>query len=113
MKPTEKVRTGSLISSDIRATLVDESTPPERKTPKGTSAIIRFSIEARSSSSSRSSISDSSISATSSLAEDDIGLHQISLSVLPSGRTIIRSPGASLWMPSNIVIGAGVQTKVR
>ena len=42
--------TGWVISSDIRATLADESTPPERKTPKGTSAIIRFLIEARSNS---------------------------------------------------------------
>ena len=42
-----------------------------------------------------------------------IGVHRISLSALRSGRTIIRSPGASLWMPSNMVRGAGVQTKVR
>src|SRR5215813_1473465 len=48
-KPTVKVRTGCVISSDINATFADESTPPERKTPKGTSAIMRFLIESRSS----------------------------------------------------------------
>ncbi len=51
---TEKVLTGSDVSSDISATLVELSTPPERNTPNGTSLIMRLAIEARSSSSSRS-----------------------------------------------------------
>ncbi len=44
-----KVSTGRDICSAISATLAEESTPPERKTPKGTSAIIRFLIDSRSS----------------------------------------------------------------
>ena len=38
----ENVRTGRSMSSDINATFVEESTPPERKTPNGTSDIIRL-----------------------------------------------------------------------
>ena len=44
-----KVRTGCVINSDISATFADESTPPERNTPNGTSAIMRLRIESRSS----------------------------------------------------------------
>ena len=55
----------------------------------------------------------SSRSATSRAAASDIGDHQISLLTRPSRRTIMRSPGASLRMPLNMVSGAGVQTNVR
>ena len=41
----ENVLIGSSTSRLISATLADESTPPERKTPTGTSLIIRRSIE--------------------------------------------------------------------
>ena len=46
-KPIENVLTGSRGSSAIAATTADESTPPERKAPSGTSAIIRRRTAAR------------------------------------------------------------------
>ncbi len=48
--PTVKVRTGRFRWRRIRATLVEESMPPESSTPKGTSDIILFSTAASSSS---------------------------------------------------------------
>ena len=41
VKPIENVRTGSDDCSAIAATTVEESTPPDRNAPRGTSAIIR------------------------------------------------------------------------
>jgi hypothetical protein len=72
-KATENVRTGSLMSSLISATFVDESTPPDRKTPNGTSLIIRLAIEPRSSSSTRSWSSDSPIASSSAVGGPSIG----------------------------------------
>src|SRR5215813_11552944 len=43
----ENVRTGCDDCACIRATTVDESTPPDRKTPSGTSAIIRSATASR------------------------------------------------------------------
>ena len=48
LKPTVNVSTGRDICSDISATFADESTPPDRNTPNGTSDIIRLRIESRS-----------------------------------------------------------------
>ena len=39
-KPIVNVRTGSRETRDIAATTADESTPPERNAPSGTSAIM-------------------------------------------------------------------------
>ena len=56
----EKVFTGRVLCACIRATTVEESIPPERNAPSGTSAIIRSLTESRSSASSRSTASFSS-----------------------------------------------------
>src|SRR5438046_338074 len=40
-KPIENVLTGPEQNSDIKATTADESTPPERNAPRGTSEISR------------------------------------------------------------------------
>jgi hypothetical protein len=40
-KPMEKVFTGRVESVAMSATTVDESTPPDRKAPSGTSATMR------------------------------------------------------------------------
>ena len=40
-KPIEKVFTGCVEAAAISATTIEESTPPERNAPSGTSAIIR------------------------------------------------------------------------
>ena len=42
-----KVRTGRLDSACISATTVDESMPPDRNAPTGTSAIMRRRTESR------------------------------------------------------------------
>ena len=47
-----KLRTGRLVQACICATISDESTPPERKAPIGTSAIMRPRTASRSRSSS-------------------------------------------------------------
>ena len=46
-KPIEKVLTGEVLASAIAATTADESMPPERNAPRGTSAIIRRCVAAR------------------------------------------------------------------
>src|SRR4029077_8667042 len=47
----EKVFTGDALTFCISATIVEESTPPERKTPSGTSAVIRILVASLKSSS--------------------------------------------------------------
>jgi hypothetical protein len=54
------VRTGRVLSACISATTVDESMPPDRKAPSGTSAIMRRLTASRSSVSSPSIASRSS-----------------------------------------------------
>ena len=51
-KPIEKVRTGRVLCACISATTVDESMPPDRNAPSGTSAIMRRLTASRSSASS-------------------------------------------------------------
>src|SRR6266704_948007 len=57
--PIENVRTGSADCACIKAAIVEESIPPERKTPSGTSATIRIFTAARSKVSSCSTASAS------------------------------------------------------
>ena len=73
MGAVEKVRIGCDERSAISATLVDESTPPDRKTPNGTSDIIRFSIESASNSRVRLTISASPIARTAAATSSDHG----------------------------------------
>ena len=58
-KPIEKVFTRPPAASAISATTVEESRPPERKAPSGTSATSRRSTAGRSSARKRSSASAS------------------------------------------------------
>ena len=97
----------------MRATFVEESMPPERKTPNGTSDIIRRRIDSRSRCRSRSRMSSSDMAATSAAVSGENGLQYVSISDEPSARTVMRWAGPSLRIPRNIVIGAGAQTKVR
>ncbi len=57
----EKVLTGSDISSLISATTAEESIPPERKAPRGTSDIRRTRTASRKTSTARSPASSSLI----------------------------------------------------
>ena len=97
----------------MSATFVDESSPPDRNTPNCTSAIIRLAIDAwrRRRSSATISPSDMPASETARLASS--GSHQMSRETDPSAATVIRSAGASLLMPANIVRGGGVKANVR
>jgi hypothetical protein len=58
----EKVLTGELLTSLIRATTVEESTPPERNAPSGTSDISRTRTASRRISRTRSPASSSEMS---------------------------------------------------
>src|SRR5215218_5089291 len=98
----------------MSATLVEESSPPDRNTPKGTSDIIRLRTDSRSNRLTSSTISVSLISETGpETAVDDIGCHQVRWQTSPSADTVMHSPAASLLMPRNIVRGGGVNPKVR
>ena len=46
-KPIEQVLTGERLASAISATTLEESTPPDRKAPSGTSATIRLVTASR------------------------------------------------------------------
>ena len=98
----------------MSATLVEESRPPDRNTPNGTSDIIRLRTDSRSSRRTSATISASPISATAAeIAADGIGSHHVSRRTSPAADTVIHSPAASLLMPRNIVRGGGVNPKVR
>ena len=98
----------------MSATLVEESRPPERKTPNGTSDIMRLRTESRSRWRTSATISGSLIAATSSeTATDGIASHQVRRCVCPCAVTVIHSPAPSFEMPWNIVRGGGVNPKVR
>ena len=98
----------------MSATLVEESRPPDRNTPNGTSDIIRLRTDSRSSRRTSATISCSPSSATDrDVAVDGIGSHQVSRRTSPSADTVIHSPAASLPMPRNIVRGGGVNPNVR
>ena len=59
LNPIVKVLTGRSLWTCINAATVDESIPPDRKTPSGTSAIIRSDVASRKSASSSSTASRS------------------------------------------------------
>ena len=95
----------------ISATLVDESTPPERNTPTGTSLIIRRSIE-------RSRRKRSSASQSTAIAvELRAVLERIPVAPRRRGPSPVNRscvcPGASFETPANSVRGGGTATNVR
>ena len=97
----EYVRTGTSVSSAISATLVEESRPPERKTPNGTSDIMRLRTDSRSRWRTSATISGSLIAATSSeTAAGGIGSHHVRRCVWPCAVTVIHSPAPSFEMPA-------------
>ena len=108
------VVTGRDMSSLISATFIDESTPPESRTPNGTSATIRRATDffRRRVSSATASFSLSSFSVN---VVDSSGLQSHYCTALASPRwSIVRMyPAGSLKMPLNSVSGAGVMMNVR
>ncbi len=102
-KATEKVRTGSLLCRDIIATRTDESIPPDKKTPMGTSLIIWFLTAF----SKRFSSSNSSGTVALGSTRGGDQYRWIFGSRAPRFQSSIL-PGASLLIPWNIVRGTGM-----
>src|SRR5215813_901888 len=103
VKPTEKVRTGLLELRAIRATTREESIPPDKKTPIGTSLIIwRFTA----CSSKLSNSSESGGVRLSPLRGGD-QYRSIIGAVSPKDQSS-RHPGSSLWTFLKIVRGARI-----
>ena len=106
---------GRSSSSAISATLVDESTPPERNTPNGTSAIMRLRIDSRRSSRSRSLELLLGHRATSAVdARGENGVQQMLARHRPVGRDDqpLGRRAASRF-PRTSSAAAGVKTNVR
>jgi hypothetical protein len=98
----------------MRATFVDESRPPERKTPSGTSDIMRLRTDSLSRRRTSATISCGAIPATrSATAADGIASHHFSGVTIASAVMTMRSPGPSLPTPRKRVRGGGVKPKVR
>src|ERR1700733_9810495 len=103
------VRTGPVADRAISAALVEESRPPDKKTPNGTSAIIRFRTASARSSLRREAAIDDETARSSSVSPGEIGSHHAPISVEPSLRTVIQDAGGSFEIPANIVRGGGTK----
>ena len=109
-----KVVTGRDISSLIRATFSDESTPPDSSTPNGTSDTMRRAIDCFSSRVSSATASSSLKSLGESiLVASGRQSHHCRAAARPVWSMVIRWPAGSLKMPLKSVSGAGVTMKVR
>lgn len=84
--------------SASRATTSDESTPPDKSTPTGTSATMRRLTEVRSESSSSACQRSSSQSARSGWGAK-VGSQYFRSVRRPSGLTVMTVAGGSLRMP--------------
>ena len=114
-KPTVKVSTGRDICSAISATFAEESTPPERKTPNGTSDIMRFRIESRSSRRISARCSPSLVARAPPFARASGGSasqYRI-VRAVPSRSQTSMWPAGILFIPLKSVEGAGVVRKER
>ncbi len=102
--PIENVLTGAELSCAIRATTVDESTPPDRNAPNGTSEIILRRVD------SRMMRVVSSIASCSLILIFGVnfGSQYRCVSIRPSFQRI-QCPGSSLRIDLNAVCGAGTQ----
>jgi hypothetical protein len=112
-KPTVKVRTGSVLRSAASATSVEESRPPERSTPTGTSAIRCAETESRRRS--RSSSASVAVSVASSerlVSARGFVKRSSRTSWLPCSHTST-VPGGSFRIPRKIVSGAGTNPNAR
>src|SRR5690349_16559499 len=107
------VRTGPRADRAMRAAFVEESRPPDRKTPNGTSAIMRLRTASPRRSFRRLAAASAEMSRSSAVRPGEIGCHQDLSSVDPSERTIIHEAGGSFEMPENIVRGGGTKANVR
>src|SRR5687767_15823032 len=107
-KPIEKVLTGCEDSCAISATTVEESTPPERKAPSGTSEIILRLVDSRSS----RVVSSMASSSPMSIFFEKSGRQYRRVSISP---LLHRSqcPGSSLQISLYAVIGAGTHENDR
>jgi len=105
-----KVSTGAVARRCISAATSDESIPPERNAPSGTSAIICRSTASpiNLSASSATASKGSSIGSSSPASAASTGDHQRSTAGSLPGRQRSTHPGSSFRTPSRMVQGAGV-----
>ena len=98
------VLTGRLLCACINATMVDESTPPDRNAPSGTSATICFATASRSNASKRSAASIS-VPAKGTLASTTAFMFQNATGagkapgLTAAVATVRNVPGGSLKIP--------------
>ena len=98
----------------MSATFMDESTPPDSRTPKGTSETIRREIDC-SSSRVRSATASVSLMSCSVSVSDRSGRQSQNCRTVarPVWSTVIVWPAGNLKIPRNIVSGAGATMNVR
>jgi hypothetical protein len=108
------VVTGRVISSLIRATFSDESTPPDSSTPNGTSETIRLAMDCFRSRVSSTTASGSLRSFSDSSAEaSGRQSHHCAAPASPRQSIVTRYPAGTLNTPRNIVSGAGATMNVK
>jgi hypothetical protein len=101
-KATEKVLIGSATIPLITAAMADESMPPERNIPSGTSAISRNRTDVRNNSA-HSSMRSASRRPDSAPSSAKLMSQYRSISICPSSRHSRVWPGGSRLTPSNSV----------